>query len=87
MNYWISIYTKDHVESFETKHTSNFEHIFNKANMNPSKAYIRFVSSSNKIGYDNFFSQEFKTTMTLEYLDNYFDGIYTRNRHIILLVD
>ena len=88
MNYWVSIYTKNYVESFEVQETDNFEMIFKKANINPKKIYIRFVSSiENKTGYDNFFSQEFKTTMSLHYLNYYFESIYTRNNHVILLVN
>lgn len=88
MNYWVSIYTKKYVESFEVQETENFEMIFKKADINPENAYIRFVSSiDNKKGYDNFFSQEFKTIMTLQYLNYYFEGIYTRNNHVILLVN
>ena len=88
MNYWVSIYTKKYVESFEVQETDNFETIFEKAKINPEKAYIRYVSLiENKTGYDNFFSQEFKTTMCLQYLNYYFEGIYTRNNHVILLVN
>ena len=87
MNYWVSIYTKKYVKSFEVQETDNFETIFKKANINPEKVYIRFVSSNKKTGYDNFFSQEFKYTMSLQFLNYYFDSIYTRNNHVILLVN
>jgi len=88
MNYWVSIYTKKSVESFEVHENDNFKIIFKKACVNPEKAYIRFVSSTeNKTGYDNFFSNEFKSTMSLHFLNYYFEGIYTTNNHVILLLN
>ena len=41
----------------------------------------------NITGYDNIYSSNFTNVMTLEYLNYYYEGLYTQNNKLILLFE
>jgi hypothetical protein len=87
MFYWITIRTHKYYETFEVNEKTIIQDILKKHVMHSKqKVYIEYTSTTGLNGYDNFYSKEFKYTMTLEFLDYYFDKIYTRNNHVKLFI-
>jgi hypothetical protein len=87
MLYWITIRTPDYYETFEVSEKTIIQDILkNYVTNSNQKVYIEYTSTSGLNGYDNFYSNEFKSIMTLEFLDSYFDKIYTRNKHVRLFI-
>lgn len=87
MLYWITIRTPDYYETFEVSEKTIIQDILkNHVMRSNQKVYIEYTSTSGLNGYDSFHSKEFKDKMTLEFLDSYFDKIYTRNKHVRLFI-
>jgi hypothetical protein len=87
MFYWITIRTHKYYETFEVNEKTIIQDILKKHVTHlKQKVYIEYTSITGLNGYDNFYSKEFKQTMTLEFLDYYFDKIYTRNNHVRLFI-
>lgn len=87
MLYWITIRRFDYYETFEVSDKTIIQDILKLHVMRSNqKVYIEYTSTSGLNGYDSFHSKEFKNRMTLEFLDIYFDKIYTRNKHVRLFI-
>ena len=87
MLYWITIKTPDYYETFEVNEKTIIQDILkNHVTRSNEKIYIEYTSTSGVNGYDSFHSREFKYKMTLEFLNSYFDKIYTRNKHVKLFI-
>lgn len=87
MLYWITIRTSDYYETFQVSEKTIIQDILKKHVMRSNqKVYIEYTSTTGLNGYDSFHSKEFKYKMTLEFLDMYFDKIYTRNKHVRLFI-
>ena len=87
MLYWITIRTSDYYETFEVSEKTIIQDILkNHVMRSNKKVYIEYTSTTGLNGYDSFHSKEFKFIITLEFLDSYFDKIYTRNNQVKLFI-
>lgn len=87
MLYWITIRTSDYYETFEVSEKTIIQDILkNHVMRSNKKVYIEYTSTTGLNGYDSFHSKEFKSIITLEFLDSYFDKIYTRNNQVKLFI-